>query len=534
MSIVVPAIRLRSRRAARGVPFLAGVALLITAAVLLPPVYLVVRALGSREAIPEILTQRTVVDALARTLLLTVTVTATCIAVAVPLAWLVMRTDLPGARAWMPALALPLSIPSFVGGYVMVSALGPGGMLQDLLEPLGVKQLPSIYGYWGSWMVLSALSYPYVFLQACAALRREDPALEEAARSLGRGAWAAFFHVTLPQLRPAISAGGILVALYVLSEFGAVSMLRYDTLTPVMYVRYTTAFDRGSAAVLGLPLIALAIVIVLIDGMTRSGARYHTRAQRREPKRLALGSWRWAALALCVLAAGIGAGVPVLVVCYWLIRGLGRSTTTLGLPITAVLHTVQVAAGGAILAGLATLPLAWLSVRHQGRLGRVLERLAYAGQALPAITIALALVFFSARYLSPIYQTVLVLIFAYGVRFLPEALGATRTALLQVNPNGEEAARSLGAGAARTFLRITAPQMLPGFSAGMLLVFLTAVKELPMTLLLSPAGYDTFATTIWAATSEAMFGRAALPSLVLLLLSGVAVLVMVRRERQAA
>jgi iron(III) transport system permease protein len=381
--------------------------------------------------------------------------------------------------------------------------------------------------------VLSALSYPYVFLQVCAALRREDPALEEASRSLGRGPWATFFRVTLPQLRPAISAGGILVALYVLSEFGAVSMLRYDTLTPVMYVRYTTAFDRGSAAVLGLPLIALAIAIVLIDGMTRGGARYHARAQRREPKRLALGQWRWAALALCVLAAGIGAGVPVIVVCYWLIRGLGR-TTTFGVPLSAVLHTVQVAAGGAILAGLATLPLAWLSVRQHGRLGRVLERLAYAGQALPAITIALALVFFSARYLSPIYQTVLVLVFAYGVRFLPEALGATRTALLQVNPNGEEAARSLGAGAVRTFLRVTAPQMLPGFSAGMLLVFLTAVKELPMTLLLSPAGYDTFATTIWTATSEALFGRAALPSLVLLLLSGIAVLVMVRRERQAA
>ena len=119
--------------------------------------------------------------------------------------------------------------------------------------------------------------------------------------------------------------------------------------------------------------------------------------------------------------------------------------------------------------------------------------------------------FFAAHYLTSLYQTLGLLVFAYMVRFLPEALGAARTALLQVNPNTEEAARSLGAGPARVFARVTAPQILPGISAGALLVFLTAMKELPITLLLSPIGFDTLATQIWSTTSEAFFTRAALP-----------------------
>ena len=160
-------------------------------------------------------------------------------------------------RVWTVLLALPLAVPSFVGGFVMVSALGPGGMLQDLLEPLGVEQLPSIYGFWGAWLTLTLFSLP-VRLPADArrAASRSDPALEESARSLGKTARQTFFRVNLPLLRPAIAAGAILVALYSVSEFGAVSMLRYDTLTPLVYIHYTTSFDRSAAAVLGLPLLA--------------------------------------------------------------------------------------------------------------------------------------------------------------------------------------------------------------------------------------------------------------------------------------
>ena len=214
-----------------------ALAVVVGAAVLLSPVYLIIRAAEQGSNIWPLLRDSSVVAASVRTVVLTLTVTIACIALAAPLAWLTVRTDLPLRRMWTVLLALPLSIPSFVGGFVTISALGPGGMLQDLLEPLGVERIPSLYGFAGAWLTLTFFTYPYIFLTARAALLRTDPALEEAARSLGKSARQTFWLVNLPLLRPGIAAGAILVALYVLSEFGAVSMLRYDTLTPLAYIQ---------------------------------------------------------------------------------------------------------------------------------------------------------------------------------------------------------------------------------------------------------------------------------------------------------
>src|SRR5690606_19888918 len=194
MAIALPRTRIELARAPFG---LLALACVVVAGVLLAPAYLVVRAAESTE-LWERLTADSTLTAFGNTLLLTVAVTAASIVIAVPLAWLSGRTDLPLHRVWTVLLALPLAVPSFVGGYVMVSALGPGGMVQDLLEPLGVERLPSIYGFWGAWFVLTVLSYPYVFIQVRAALRRVDPSLEEASRSLGKGPWHTFWRVNLP------------------------------------------------------------------------------------------------------------------------------------------------------------------------------------------------------------------------------------------------------------------------------------------------------------------------------------------------
>jgi iron(III) transport system permease protein len=513
-----------------GRPWLAlGLASAVTAAVLLAPAYLLLRASQSGPGVWGSLLDSTSLLALGRTALLAVTVTLGAAALGVPAAWLTERTDLPWRRTWAVLLVLPLAVPSFVGGFVLVSAFAPRGMLQELLSPLGVEELPSLYGFPGAWLALTLLGYPYIYIPVCAALRRIDPALEEASRSLGKSSRETFLRVTLPQLRPAISAGAILLSLYVLSEFGAVSMLHYDTLTPLVYIQYTSSFDRSAAAVLALPLLGFAALFVLLDGMTRGLARYHGRAPSRPAGRARLGAWRWPAALFCLVPTALGIGVPVAVIGYWLVRGLAEGETTRFVA-EAVLNSAEVSAVAALLTVAASLPVALLAVRRRGRLSGLLEKAAYSGQAVPGITIALSLVFFSARYLAPIYQTLGLLVFAYAVRFLPEALGACRSALVQVNPHTEEVARGLGAGPVRTFLRVTAPQMLPGMSAGGLLVFLTAMKELPITLLLSPIGFVTLTTQIWSATSEAFFTRAALPSLLLVLLSAGAAVLISRRS----
>ena len=214
-------------------------AVMVAGAMLLPLVYLVVRTLGADSDAWDIIFRARTGEIFARSLLLMVTVIAASLVIAVPLAWLTVRTDLPMRRVWSVVTALPLVIPSYVGGFLVVVALGPGGMLQGLLEGLfGVERLPEIYGFPGAALTLTLLSYPYVLLAVRAALWRMDPSLDEASRGLGRGGWSTFARVTLPQLRPALGAGALLVALYTLSDFGAVSLLGYETFTWAIYLQY--------------------------------------------------------------------------------------------------------------------------------------------------------------------------------------------------------------------------------------------------------------------------------------------------------
>ena len=213
------------------------------------PVYLLIRTLGAEQGMLDILLQARTWQVLGNTLLLAGTVTLAGTAVAVPLAWLTTVTDLPGRKVWAVAAALPLVLPSYVAAFVYVSILTPKGLLQQLLYPLiGLERLPDMYGFPGAALVLTLISYPYILLTVRAAFQHMDPALVEAARSLGVSPWAAFWRVTLPYLRPAILAGGVLVALYVLRDFGAVTMLRYSTFTRIIYNRYQAyQLDTASA-----------------------------------------------------------------------------------------------------------------------------------------------------------------------------------------------------------------------------------------------------------------------------------------------
>ena len=186
------------------------------------------------------------------------------------------------------------------------------------------------------------------------------------------------------------------------------------------------------------------------------------------------------------------------------------------------------AAGVAVLAAL---PVAVLAVRFPGRISGFVERLSYIGFALPAIALALALVFFGSNYAPALYQTLALLVFAYVVHFLPQAVGAVRAALLQARPSVEEAARSLGRGPLGVLATITVPLARSGLVAGAALVFLTTMKELPATLLLGPIEFDTLATEVWNATSGAFFARAAGPALLLILISAPPLYLLTIRDR---
>ena len=506
----------------------------VAAVLLLSPSYLLIRTLGAGPEAWDLLIRTRVLEILGRTLLLVGVVTGASILLAVPLAWLTVRTDLPFKTVWSVAPALPLVIPSYVAGFIVVVTLGPKGMLQGLMEGMfGLERLPDISGFPGAALTLTLLSYPYVLLTVRAAFLRLDPSLEEISRGLGRNPWATFFGVILPSLRPAIAAGGLLVALYTLADFGAVSLLRFETFTWAIFLQYESALDRGLAAALSLVLIAIALALVGGEAFTRGRWRYYRSGSGaiRPLSPVRLGRWRWPALGLCAAVVMASLVLPMSVLAYWVFRGVSAGEPLL-LLWEAARNSVYVSAIAAGASVAAALPIAALSVRFPGVLSGILERIAYIGFALPGIAIALSLVFFGANYAPLLYQTTGLLVLGYVVLFVSAAVGAARSSFLQVSPNVEEAARGLGRTPLGVFSSVTLPLVRPGIVSGAALVFLLTMKELPATLILSPIGFQTLATSIWSAASEAFFAQAAAPALLLILTSSVPLAFLLLRSRQ--
>ena len=505
----------------------------IVAVVLMPAAYLIIRGLGAgQEGIDYLLKARTL-QVMGNSVGLVVSVTFFASLIAVPYAWLTSRSDLPWRRLWLVLGLLAMVIPSYLTAVTFTDAFGPKGILQGLLEPLGVDRLPGIKGWFGATLTLTMVTFPYIVLPAQAALLHSDQALEEAGHSLGLNRFQVFRKITLPQLRPALSAGMLMAALYTLSDFGAVAVMRFNVFTRAIFIQ-TESFRMDKAAALALALIGITFSLLLAQSFVQHRGRHYrigigaARALQPAP----LGKWKYPAMLFCGAVIFIGIIIPLLVLFSWLI---GRHLTN---PVTAPMaelmrNTVSVSAAAALAATLAAFPLALLAMRSSNALNRWLVNLAYTGNVLPGIVIALALVFFASQNMLSLYQTLPLLILGYVIRYLPLSIGATQSAFAQINPHFEEAARSLGLSAWETLARITIPLARSGIIAGLALVFLNVMKELPITLILRPIGFRTFATRIWSAYDEAFLSSIALPGLLLTAASALALGIILWREDQA-
>lgn len=510
------------------------VALLVAALPAIPIAYLAIRALGAGSEAWTAALETDLVGIALRSVALAAIVAIGTTLVAVPYAFLVVRSDLPGRRIWALLGALPLVIPSYVGAFALVGAFGPRGMLQQLLEPIGVERLPDIYGFAGAALTLVLFTYPYVLLLVVAAWRRIDGSLERAARGMGSTTMGVFRTATLPQLRPAIVAGALLAALYALGDFGVVSILRVDTFTRQIYLRYGALFDREGAAVLGLVLCVITLAVLVLERRVLRGRQQSARqrlAARDDRDLVRLGRWTIPALAFVTSIALLALVVPLAVLSWWL-ASLGAD----GAWGERIVDTVQVAGStllvstlGAVAAAVLALPVATLLVRRPGWLPSTVESIIYSGYALPGLVAALGLTYFATRTAFWLYQSLALLVVAYVIRFLPQSVGATRSAIERINPALEDAARGLGRGGIGVLRHVTLPLAGPGIATGAILVFLTAMKELPATLVLRPTGFDTLATEIWSQTSVSDYRDAALPALVLVALSVVPLWLLVIR-----
>jgi iron(III) transport system permease protein len=503
---------------------LATFALLVGVAALVPVSYLLLRDGISPTRIRADLAAPTTLPLLAHTAILALLVTVACVALGVALAVLVVRTNLPWRPLWIVAFTMPLGVPTFVASYTWVTA-----SLQLFPESR------FIFGLRGAVITLSLALYPYVFLPVVAALRGIDPAQEEAARSLGRSRAGAFLRIVLPQLRPAIAGGALIIALHMLAEFGALELLGYQTLTTAIVNRVTVLGSPESAYSLALTLVVMAIALLALERLVRGPVR-PTRTGSGAPRPAAL--WRLGRGLPLALGAGslvllAALGVPLFVTA----TGLARAFQGTGTPIdwgalsSATLTTARLGLSAAVAATLVALPVSLLAERHPGRIATLSERATWIAHALPGVLVALALVYMGVRWLAPLYQTSAMLVLAYVVLYLPLAVGSQRVGLGRALRRYDEAGRSLGQGPLRTFGRVTLPLALPGFGAGAILVLLAAGKELTTTLLLRPTGTETLTTALWATTNGEVlnFSTAAPYGLALMLIAAVPAYLLARR-----
>lgn len=500
--------------------------IVIGLAMLLPLVYLVIRAL---EADPGhlaamILRERTWI-LLRNTMQLTGAVVALTTIIALPLAWLMVRTDLPFRRGATVLAVMPLAIP----GYVMAHALLSVGGANGIAAALGVY-LPRPSGLVGATLALSLYSFPYLFLNIRSALLALDPGAEESARSLGYAPPAVFLRVILPLISPGIIAGWLIIVLYTLGDFGAVALMRFEVFSFAIYTQYSGAFDRVYASALALILLALTTIPLYLETQLlrkHNLARVGSGVSRRVPL-VRLRRWRVPAIVFVLLIGSISVGLPVFSLVYWMVlRSPWDQLSRLAEYFT---NSVSAALPAALLAAAAALPVAYLRVRYPSRRTLLAERVTYIGYAVPPLALALAFVFFSLRVLPALYQSLLLLIVAYSLNFLALAMGPLRSTLMLAPRRLEEAARSLGRPPLIAFAVTVLPILRTGLFASLTLVFVMAMKELPIAFLLAPTGFITLSVAVFSRTSEAMLAEAAPYAATIVLLSSMFVGLMLRYE----
>ena len=502
-------------------------AVIIAAGVLLPLVYLVLRASEADwDVSSNLIFRERNFMLLMNTVKLTLGVLIATTLIAGPLAWLTVRTDIPHKK-WLTLISvMPLAIPGYILAYAL---LGMGGANGTFYHLFGLE-IPRLSGYWGSLVSISLYTYPYMYLNLRSGLLGLDPSVEEAARSLGNPSWRVYSRIVLPQLRPAFLSGVLIIGLYVLGDFGAVSLMRFETFSYALYLQYSASYDRIYAAWLALMLLGLTATILIMEYRLLKGMLFHRvgTGSARKIRLSKLGKLKFPAYGGLTLLIFLAIIIPVVTIFFWSTRsvfGVNWSdlTSTLWMSISA-------SAPAALLTAIMAVPLAYISIRFPSKISRGFERVAYLGYATPPLALALAFVFFSLNSAPFLYQTLTLLIIAYSLHFLAEAMGPVRSALYQAPPRLEEAARSLGLPPFTAFMRSTFPLLRNGIVAGAALVFLSCMKELPITILLSPIGFETLALNVWSYSNEAMFAEAAPFAIAILLFSSLFVGILFSRE----
>lgn len=489
--------------------------MLAVAAVLVsisPVSYLAIRLgeFGLQNVLENVIRPRSF-ELLGNSVLLAVAVSVSAVVVGGFQAWLTTRTSTRGRSVFAVLAALPLAMPSYVTAYAFAALI------------------PGFKGFAAAWLVLTIGTSPYVYLAVSAALMRADTSSEEVARSLGANRWRVFSRVTWPAVRPAAVSGAMLSALYTLSDFGAVSILSFDTFTRAIYSAFRSSFDRTGAASLAAILVLLTIILLVIEPALR-GKSVPTDSRVKRSTLISLGWFTPIATSVAIIWAVISLAIPAFSLIRW--NQVGLSKVDGGEVIRALLNSMSYAVAGGGLAVVFGLAISLLVIRYRSTLTIAFDKSIWLTHAVPGLVVALSLVFLSNRLLPQIYQTSTLVMISYLILFLPNAISAMQVPINQAPKALDEIAASLGATRLQTIRRVLIPIAGPGIFAGGALVALSVLKELPATLLLRETGVETLATRLWNETSVSAYAAAAPYALLLVLVAGIPAWLLNRQLRE--
>jgi len=434
-------------------------------------------------------------------------------------AWWISRYEFSGRKLAVWLMVLPLTVPTYVFAHIYTTLLDTDGWLGQawIFIFADAATIPDLYNIVGVSFILSLAGFSYIFLLVRDSLTHSNRDLEEAARSQGYTTRQVFWFVNFPLMRPAIVAGLSLVVLHVLSDFGAVSMLRFQTFTLSIYLQMSGRFNYEAAAGLSLVLVILSLMFLIFERFFRNRQRFNSSGKAKKVERKSASGfttfmiWFW--LGLISLFAFI---LPLVWMLHWSWQAIAQNMITSdfwGYVGNSLMLSVFAASVTVVIA----LPVALYHARKRNLLSQTYLHISSVGFVLPGPVIALGILAFVLAWLPALYGTFLVLVLAMMVRFLPLAIQAEESAAQQLTPSIEQAGRSLGAGPWENLRRVTVPIIRNGMWSAWVLVFIDTLKELPATLLLRPTGFDTLPVRIWIEASEEMLELAAPAALFLVI-----------------
>jgi len=467
----------------------------------------------------------------------------------VSLAWLTAACEFPGRRFFSWALLLPLAVPAYVTAFVFVAWLDFTGPVQTLLrEVFGSSAwFPRIRSGGGVALVMTLALYPYVYLLARNAFLTQGGRALEAAQSLGCSRTQGFFRVALPMARPWIMGGLMLALMETLADFGTMAVFNFDTFTTAIYKTWFGLFSLAGASQLASVLILLVFALVLAEQMSRSRLRYTQAGRHSQTERIRLSGWRtMLAILLCSSVLLVAFALPVVQLLVWAASVFAEDFDERYLGF--LWRSLLLGSLAAIITATAALVLAYAQRRHGDAVTRITVRIATLGYAVPGPVLAVGVVIplawldnqlisaagilFDAQPGLLLQGTLLVMLPAYLTRFLAVGFNPVESSLQRVTRNLDEAARSFGVSGLAMLRRVHLPMLRSGLFSAVALVFVDVMKEMPITLMTRPFGWDTLAVRIFEMTSEGEWERAALPAVALVLAGLLPIALLVKQSEK--